>query len=139
MNAVRAAFASLTAGQRWTASLAVVLGVVVLVFGLPQQTRSLAPLPANAAAPGPVIVPAAPAPVPVVLPPLQLAALPPLSDLGLGTPAPAPTTTTTTTAPPTGPPPPPAMVCTPPLGVTLTGIEQLDALICVIVASLPVL
>lgn len=139
MNAVRAAFASLTAGQRWTAALAVTLGVVVLVFGLPEQPRRLAPVPVTAATAARPPAPSVPAPTASSVPPLQLAVLPALTDLGFGAAADEPTSTTTTTAsPPAGPPPPPTTVCTPPLGVTLTGIPQLDALICTVIASLPV-
>jgi hypothetical protein len=137
MNAVRAAFASLTAGQRWTASLAVALGVVVLLFGFPDATRARTPLPvATVARPReatPNGQPATPA-----LPSLQLAVLPSLADLDLAV-APPQTTTTTTPPPAAGPPPPPSTVCTPPLGITLTGIPRLDALICTVIASLPVL
>jgi hypothetical protein len=138
MNAVRAAFASLTAGQRWTASLAVGLAAAVLLFGLPDETRPLTPVPAATATLPRTPTQGAPSPpASQALPPLQLAVLPALSDLGLAV---APEPTTTTTVPPAaGPPPPPSTVCTPPLGVTLTGVAQLDALTCTVIASLPVI
>jgi hypothetical protein len=139
MNSVREAFASLTAGQRWTASLAVALGVVVLVFGLPEQTRPLAPVPVTAARPdraAALVAPTSPA-ADDPLPRLDLAVSPLVRDLA---PSAAEPTTTTTTAPPppSGPPPPPSTVCTPPLGITLSGIEQLDAVLCAVIASVPV-
>lgn len=50
-DAARGSFAAMTAGQRWTTSLAIVFSVVVLAFGMPNPVRLVSPqTPAGASA-----------------------------------------------------------------------------------------
>jgi hypothetical protein len=135
MGRVRAALASLTAGQRWTASLALALAAAILVFGTPTGAAPLAAAP-TAASPDTSVAGVAAAPVPpptLPVPALFTDDTPPFLEPALTPPLPAPTPPPSEPAP--APPAAPGPLCDPPDPVALTGLDPIDAILCALVAA----
>ncbi|HVT78661.1 MAG TPA: hypothetical protein VHD87_16595 [Acidimicrobiales bacterium] len=139
MSRLQAALGALTAGQRWTASLALALAAVVVLFGAPQGAAPVAA--------APVAAPrrAAPTATTDVTLPAADASLAP--DLVLAPPAldefiPAAEDTPVPTAEPADPPPPPpggaSPLCVAPYPLRLTGVARLDVVLCTVFTLIPV-
>jgi hypothetical protein len=96
---------SMTAGQRWTASLVLVVVIAVLGFGMPSRVITLPGYAAAAPSSGPIAAAPAPTPAPTAPPTTPQVPSVPIVGPVAPTPSPAPTAPTRTPKPPRLPSP----------------------------------